>query len=361
MGNNTKTDEQQTHGSGTSQRLSGTPWLRWRRPVILISIAVIVGLGLFSLGLVPWCVVKSKSRKTLTTNQIFTTRAISISGILYDKVNISVTSQVEMFHRISLHVYSKPPPLDVYRHVDLRAKYFYISPGIVFPREFFLNIGSVVNLTFCADGQTRLLVIKGEGTISDFDNIRSPFQLVHNEVCGPAACRSESDVCKMSFASIESDLYHFCFETDGVDSVNVTRIVYSINSLQYNLNATEGKSCVPLNINEEDGNAWCDLPVPWTDSAVAIVEMAGIAHQNLIFVIKTYVRQSFIWIFAGIAICLVGITCTVMIIIIVARSSRSRVRQGCNAGSVQQREETDPLVTQDQGQNDGNSSTDSLE
>lgn len=272
-------------------KLSRMPKMSYRLAIglaaIVLAFAICCGV-LLALGL------KShhhdKTDRPGAMRPVYTTRAFKIDGQIYREVAVEELSSPRSRDRLKLYVYPTLPPLSVHSELTTYFKYEFIFPWRVWCSggPFYLNAGSVMNITFCARDKTRLLVIKGDGYISDYDHIKYPFKVVFDHVFQPAVCQLQSKPNSFSRAFNDSDVYHFCFEANTTG--NITDILFAARFTQYNVSATGGQSCMPPKTSEQ-----CSLPVPDRKTAIAIVELyeTDTISDLIDFTLHSSVRSGF--------------------------------------------------------------------
>lgn len=310
---------------------SKTKCRKTRILVVGISLALLV---LVLLMFVPWLVITNHYEKTVEPGKmkpVYTTRAFQLDGQFIGTVAMEILSSQQTSKFVSLHVYPTSPPLDVPNDLTLHIKYIVNLPKQVACSQFYLNSGSVVNVTFCAADQTRWLVIRGDDEIIDYDNIKSPLRVVFDETFESVDCRSGSASGRAVFTYVitDSDQYRFCFET--FTFVNVTNIHFSGVSMQYNLSSMEGSKCMP----SDREYSTCVLGVPHKSSATAVVELTNTTStsSDIKFSIQTSVRHEVLWLFTGPAVAVTVLVIFVPLSCCVWRSTRKeKPRTGSGEG-----------------------------
>ena len=222
------------------------------------------------LTVLPLClVIRSRYDKTvetrLTSPVAYSTLLFSLDGLFMTDVTLKVNSPRETRKSVSLYVFSSPPPLDVHENLTLFIPSNFINRSSQFScYQFYLQPGSSMNWTFHAAVQVQYSVVRGNGLVDDYNNVKPPLTVVFQGSSG-----STNAFVQYSYYSTKFDLYHFCVAAKG--TVVVRNLSFFAKSLQYNLNAKEFIKCVP-----SDEHSSCTLDVPGDSrSGSAIVEVTS--------------------------------------------------------------------------------------
>ncbi|XP_062507662.1 uncharacterized protein LOC134184074 [Corticium candelabrum] len=169
---------------------------------------------------------------------------------------------------INLYVFPHTPPLTLWQTLTV-SKNFTIAPkGKSIYWSYYMNQGSQVNLSLCAEPSISLYVFKGKDNFDGYEDDEHYDTFYHNQYSG--VCLNGTNGLK-SIRVSSRDEYYFLFKSDKSVRSNVN-MTLSFNRTMYNISATSGKTC--------HANPTCSLPLNYASSQFTLLVTNDTLQSN---------------------------------------------------------------------------------
>ena len=160
---------------------------------------------------------------------------------------------------INLYVFPHTPPLTLWQTLTVSENFTIAPKGKSIYWSYYMNRGSQVNVSLCAEPSISLYVFKGKGNFDGYENDDSYYTFYHNQYSGVCLNGTNGN----EFIRVSSgDEYYFLFKDDKSvrSDVNMT---LSFNRTMYNISAMSGKTC--------HANPTCSLPLNYASSQFTLL------------------------------------------------------------------------------------------
>lgn len=219
-------------GQGAWQPCILTAFLSVFCRIIFVSFLLLGAVALFVTSLVLLKDVYGSHSKVIAPQD---QHPISVSTYFCDAVQLEDLS-VDQF--LYLYVFAQPPPLTVWQAFNITLRHTSIPDGKYKYWSYYMNKGSQVNVSVCANPEIYFYVLKGESNFDKWKNGDSYSSIFLDYYSGNCVNGRNGDV---SLKMNSADDYYFVFEASDVRAdLDVT---LSFNRSMYNLSALPSDSC----------------------------------------------------------------------------------------------------------------------
>ena len=208
---------------------------------------------------------------------------------------------------INLYVFPHTPPLTLWQTLTVSENFTIAPKGKSIYWSYYMNRGSQLNLSLCAEPSISLNVFKG--------GVSFKGSFYHNQYSG--VCLNGTNGLK-SIRVSSGDEYYFFFKGDKSVSSKVN-MTLSFNRTMYNVSAMSGKTC--------HANPTCSLPLNYASSQFTLLVTNDTLQSNeSISVHWSYSPRNWFYCVAF------GLPGGLLFVIVLAYSVRCyhRIRAGCN-------------------------------
>ena len=169
---------------------------------------------------------------------------------------------------INLYVFPQTPPLTLWQTFTVSENFTIAPKGKSIYWSYYMNRGSQVNLSLCAEPSISLYVFKGKDNFDGYEDDDSYETFYHNQYSG--VCFNGTNGLK-SIRVSSRDEYYFLFKGDKSvrSDVNMT---LSFNRTMYNISAMSGKTC--------HANPTCSLPLNYASSQFTLLVTNDTLQSN---------------------------------------------------------------------------------
>lgn len=223
------------------------------RSVIITFLMFGVIALLISSLVIRFTVYGSKSRVMAPRDQV----PISVSSYFCESVQLE-DRDAEGF--VYLYVLPHPPPLTVWEAFNITQNEISIAPGDYQYWSYYMNAGSQVNVSVCAQPSIDLYVFKGESNFDDWKKDDSYSTFFHAYYRGSCSNNGRNGFNSLQMKS--RDDYYFVFEADGSGRRDLD-LTLSFNRSLYNLSGVSGTSCW--------ANQKCSLSLDYASSNFVLI------------------------------------------------------------------------------------------
>ena len=160
---------------------------------------------------------------------------------------------------INLYVFPHTPPLTLWQTLTVSENFTIAPKGKSIYWSYYMNRGSQLNLSLCAEPSISLYVFKGKDNFDGYEDDTQYDTFYHNQYSG--VCFNGTNG-KESIRVSSRDEYYFLFKGDKSvrSDVNMT---LSFNRTMYNISAMSGKTC--------HANPTCSLPLNYASSQFTLL------------------------------------------------------------------------------------------
>ncbi|XP_062507656.1 uncharacterized protein LOC134184069 [Corticium candelabrum] len=160
---------------------------------------------------------------------------------------------------INLYVFPHTPPLTLWQTLTVSENFTIAPKGKSIYWSYYMNRGSQLNLSLCAEPSISLYVFKGKDNFDGYEDDDSYDTFYHNQYSG--VCLNGTNGLK-SIRVSSRDEYYFLFKGDKSVSSKVN-MTLSFNRTMYNISAMSGKTC--------HANPTCSLPLNYASSQFTLL------------------------------------------------------------------------------------------
>ena len=261
------------------------------RRIIFVSFLTLAAVSLLITSLVLLIGVYGSQSSVIAPQD---QRPISVSTYFCDAVQLEDPNAEGILY---LYVFPRPPPLTIWQAFNMSSPHTNIPRGKYHYWLYYMNKGSQVNVSLCANPEIHLYVLKGKSNFDKWKSDDSYSTFFYGHYSGSCADGKNGFV---SLPVNSQDDYYFVFEAySKTADLDVT---LSFNRSMYNLSAMSADSC--------HANPKCSQSLSYaSDQFVVIVANDSLQSDDNIYVKWSFSARS--W-FYGTAF---GIPSTALVVI----------------------------------------------